>query len=309
MGLQQALPFLFENIEWGTRHVLATSVARARGAGVEPCFLPELSDIDEPTDLHIWEKIRRTSSGISVVIPTLNEAGHLPRALRQAAADGPMEIIVADGGSRDDTVRIAEAHGARVVMCDANRARQMNAGAALARGETLLFLHADTLLPSGYRQEMLAALRAPNMVGGAFRFALADPFPGRWLTETTTNLRSRLWRMPYGDQALFVRRWAFDELGGFPDQPIMEDYELVRRLRRLGKLAILDATVLTSGRRWQRLGFLRAALINKLMILGYRGGVSPTTLAAFYRGQPSGPKPRLVDSEALSQTRRSNEPV
>ena len=88
---------------------------------------------------------------------------------------------------------------------------------------------------------------SPDVVGGAFRFKIRDPFPGRWLVESTTNLRSRLWQMPYGDQALFVRRWAFDELGGFPDLPIMEDYEFVRRLRTLGQLALLEAPVLTSG--------------------------------------------------------------
>ncbi len=295
IGLQQALPFLFENIEWGTRHVLTTSVARAREAGIEPRFLPELPDVDEPRDLPIWETTRRTSRGISVVIPTLNEADHLPLALAHASADKPLEIIVADGGSQDGTPRIAQEHGAGVVTCDPNRARQMNAGAAAARGGTLLFLHADTLLPPGYCQDVLAALRRPDIVGGAFGFTIADPFPGRWVTETTTRWRSRLWQMPYGDQALFVRRWAFDELGGFPDQPVMEDYEFVHRLRRLGKLALLNTSVVTSGRRWQRLGFFRTTLVNKLMILGYHCGIPATTLAAFYRRQALAARPPTLN--------------
>ncbi len=308
VGLRQSLSCLFENITWGTPSVLAASVALARASGFEPCLLPELADVDEPPDLPVWEKARCTSQSVSVVIPVLNEAKHLPRTLERAAAGQPGEIIVADGGSRDDTVRIARTYGAKVVSCRLNRARQLNAGAALARGEVLLFLHADTLLPGSYSQEILAAFRAPKVVGGAFRFAIADPFPGRWLLQASTNLRSRLWGMPYGDQALFVRRWAFAELGGFPELPIMEDYEFVRRLRHLGDLALLDAAVLTSGRRWQRLGILRTTLINKLVIMGYRCGVSPARLAAFYRGAGPGP-PHLDAPEALAQTIRTNEPV
>jgi hypothetical protein len=302
IGLRQSLPCLFEDIAWGTSNVLAASMARAREAGVEPCLLPELTDVDEAPDLLVWEKARCTNQSVSVVIPVLNEARHLPRTLEHALAGQPGEIIVADGESRDDTVRIAQAHGAKVITCRPDRARQLNAGAAFARGEVLLFLHADTLLPSGYCHEILAAFRTPTIAGGAFRFAIADPFPGRWVLQAATNLRSRLWQMPYGDQGIFVRRWAFDELGGFPVLPIMEDYEFVRRMRRLGKLALLDAAVLTSGRRWQRIGFLRATLINRLVILGYRCGVSPGRLAALYRGAAAGNKPRQDPLEDLAQT-------
>ena len=285
VGMREALPLLFEGVNWGATDVLATSLAKARQMNLEPFLLPELSDVDEPTDLEVWEQARRASRAVSVIIPTLNEAEHLPLALKSAAASRPVEIIVADGGSRDDTVRIAQSYGATLVNMPPNRARQMNAGAVAAHGETLLFLHADTQLPANYRDAVLAALSRPDVVGGAFRFRIADPFPGRRLVEYAANVRSHLWRMPYGDQALFVRRWAFDELGGFPELPIMEDYEFVRRLGRLGRLALLNETVLTSGRRWQRLGFLRTTLINKLVILGYRCGVSPTKLAALYCGR------------------------
>jgi uncharacterized protein len=287
VGSREAGGWLFEGIPWGTREVQAVSAARARQRGIEPYFLTELSDIDEPGDLEEWEKVREAGRTISVIIPTLNEAAQLARALEHAAAGQPKEIIVADGGSSDDTARIAEAGGAKVLRTEANRARQMNAGAAVALGETLLFLHADTRLPGNYANPLLVALRQPDVVGGAFRFRIGNSFPGRRLVESTTNLRSQLWRLPYGDQALFVRRWAFDELGGFPDLPIMEDYEFVRRLRRLGRLALLKEAVLTSGRRWQRLGFLRATLINKLVILGYHCGVPPVKLAALYRGRTS----------------------
>ena len=301
VGLRRPLPLLFQGIAWSTGSVLADSLARARQLGIEPCLLPELSDVDEPPDLLVWERARPASRTVSVIIPTLNEAEHLPLTLKHAAASEPMEILVADGGSRDDTLRIAAGHGATLVSSPPNRARQMNAGAAAARGETLLFLHADTLLPANYRDAMLALLRRPEVVGGAFRFRIRDRFPGRWLVESTTNLRSRLWRMPYGDQALFVRRWAFNALGGFPDLAIMEDYEFVRRLRRLGKLALMEAPVLTSGRRWQRFGFLRTTLINKLIILGYRCGLSPAKLATLYRGRTQRPLVGEIASTSWSR--------
>ena len=141
------------------------------------------------------------------------------------------------------------------------------------------------MLPPDYVHAVLRSLDSPDVVGGAFRFAIADPFPGRRLVEATTNMRSRLWRLPYGDQALFVRRRAFDAMGGFPELSIMEDFEFVRRLRRLGSIALLNEIVRTSGRRWQRLGFLRTTVINQLVILGYQCGVDSKRLAAWYRGR------------------------
>jgi GT2 family glycosyltransferase len=161
----------------------------------------------------------------------------------------------------------------------------MNAGAALARGETLLFLHADTLLPPGYLPAIFRSLNTSEVVGGAFRFAIADAFPGRGFVEMTTNLRSRVWRLPYGDQALFVRRCVFEAIGGFPELSIMEDFEFVRRLRRRGSIALLEETACTSGRRWQHLGFLRTTVINQLVLMGYRWGVNPMKLASWYRRQ------------------------
>jgi rSAM/selenodomain-associated transferase 2/rSAM/selenodomain-associated transferase 1 len=302
VGLREPLPSLFEGVAWGTSSVLEASAAKARSLGLQPFLLPELSDVDEWADLVVWEKARCASRSVSVIIPTLNEAEHLPLTLSHARAGEPLEIIVADGGSRDETLRIAQSHGASSVKVAPGRARQMNEGAAVARGETFLFLHADTLLPATYRDALLTSLRRPDVVGGAFRFRLRDPFRGRWLVEGTTNLRSRLWRMPYGDQALFVRRWIFDELGGFSDLPIMEDYEFVRRLRRIGKLALLEAPVLTSARRWQHLGFLRTTIINRLVILGFRCGVSPAKLAALYRGRSLRRQTDLATTSASPET-------
>lgn len=285
VGQTIEMPELYDGIPWGAGDVLERSVTAARRIGVEAWLLAELSDVDEPTDLAVWEKARDASRALSVIIPTLDDAAQLSVSYGHAAAVPTAEIIVADGGSRDGTPGIARSLGAKVVISAGTRARQMNAGAAMARGDILLFLHADTWLPEGWDEAVLAALRRPNVVGGAFRLGIRDPFRGRWLIERAVNLRSRLWRMPYGDQAVFVRRWAFDELGGFPELPIMEDYEFVRRLRHLGELALTEAAVLTSGRRWQRLGALRTTLVNQLVVLGYHAGLPPEKLGAFYRGR------------------------
>src|SRR5207244_4496252 len=130
-----------------------------------------------------------------------------------------------------------------------------------------------------------ALLAETGVVGGAFTFAIAGEFFGRRLVERATNWRARHCQFPYGDQGLFLRREIFDQLGGFPDLPVMEDYEFVRKLRRLGRIAIAPARTRTSGRRWQRLGVLRATLMNRAIILGYHFGISPSRLAAWYRGR------------------------
>jgi rSAM/selenodomain-associated transferase 2/rSAM/selenodomain-associated transferase 1 len=298
VGLRSPMPQLFEGINWGTDSVLAASLAKAHERGIRPFLLPELSDVDGPQDLDLWWNARSANRTLSVIIPALNEAEQLPATLERVGTGSHLDIIVADGGSHDDTPRIAESCGTRLVTSPTHRARQMNAAAAIARGETLLFLHADTLLPTNYCDAVFTALRRPSVVAGAFRFKIRDPFAGRRLVETTTNLRSRLWRMPYGDQALFVRRWAFDEAGGFPDSPIMEDYEFVRRVCRLGDLALLDSPVLISGRRWQRLGLLRTTAINSLLVLLYHCGVAPAKLAALYRRSCPSPRPTLERPEA-----------
>lgn len=299
IGLARFMPELFHGITWGAETVLVESLRVLERNGVKPALLKPLNDIDRAEDLPQWRRIAEAeeddSRRVSVIIPALNEAERITATIRAARDGKPHEVIVVDGGSRDESQRLAQEAGALVIQSKPGRARQMNAGAAVAHGETFLFLHADTLLPVNYRDAILAGLRLPDVVGGAFRFRIDDPFPGRWLVESTTNLRSRLWQMPYGDQALFVRRSAFEELGGFPDLPIMEDYEFVRRLKRVGRLALLNETVLTSGRRWQRLGFLRTTLINKLVILGYRCGLPPAKLAALYRGRsPLPPAGELV---------------
>jgi hypothetical protein len=141
-------------------------------------------------------------------------------------------------------------------------------------------------LPNDWTHIVQETLGQPGVVAGSFGFRVAEQFAGRRLVEWTTNLRSRWFQKPYGDQAQFLRRALFEELGGFADLPIMEDYELNRRLRRRGRIATASAAAVTSGRRWKKLGFLQTTLINLLMIAGYRFGVCPYKLGRFYRRIP-----------------------
>jgi rSAM/selenodomain-associated transferase 2 len=159
----------------------------------------------------------------------------------------------------------------------------MNAGAAQATGSVLLFLHADTRLPENWRRVVTDTLEKPGVVAGSFGFRISESFPGRRLVEWTTNLRSRWLQNPYGDQTQFLRRALFEELGGFADLPIMEDYELNQRLRRRGRVATAGASATTSGRRWQKLGIVQTTLINKMIITGFHLGVCPHKLARIYR--------------------------
>jgi rSAM/selenodomain-associated transferase 2 len=220
---------------------------------------------------------------LSVIIPVLNEAANIQAAIESTRSGRNLDIIAVDGGSQDATCQIAQSQGVRVLPSPAGRAHQMNVGAAAATGNILLFLHADTRLPSGFDTLIRTALQDPDTVAGAFRLRIDGPQRAlRWV-EWGVDRRSRWLQMPYGDQAIFVRRSAFQALGGFPELPIMEDFELIRRLRRRGAIVIIQTPVVTSARRWQRTGILQTTLINQLMILGYWLGVRPERLAQLYR--------------------------
>lgn len=217
---------------------------------------------------------------IAVVIPALNEAAALPATL--AALGGAAEIVVADGGSTDATVRIAQDAGATVVVAR-GRAAQQNAGAAATTAPILLFLHADTLLPAGWADEVCRLLADERVALAAFRLSIAHATPAERLIAAGANLRSRSWGVPYGDQALALRRATFAALGGFPDQPILEDWALARAARAHGRIALSPLSVVTSARRWRRLGPVRTLAINQAMLIGARLGIPADRLAAFYR--------------------------
>jgi rSAM/selenodomain-associated transferase 2 len=225
----------------------------------------------------------RKPSALTVIIPTLNEAEHIGPLLEQLGRAGDLEVIVVDGGSRDATVTTARRAGTRVIQTAPGRARQMNQGAAAARGRLLFFLHADSRLPTNFAALVRRALAAPGVSAAAFRLAIDAPGAGLRFVEFWANLRSRYLQMPYGDQGLGLTAACFRELGGFPDLPIMEDFELVCRLRSRGRIAILPAAIRTSPRRWLNLGVGRTTVTNQFIVLAYMVGVPPQQLARLYR--------------------------
>lgn len=225
---------------------------------------------------------------ISIIIPVLNEAQIIQSTLQRLKGNPQVEIIVVDGGSQDDTVNLARQLGIKVIVLSGQgRGMQMNAGAAIAQGEILLFLHSDTQLPPNFVELTLETLKIPRVIAGAFELKIDGQDPSlRWI-ERLVKLRSRLLSLPYGDQAIFLTKQVFEEVGGFSNLPIMEDFELVQCLKRRGKIGIATAAVVTSPRRWQKLGVWQTTLINQLIILGYYLGISPTKLSNFYRQKRS----------------------
>jgi len=216
---------------------------------------------------------------ISVVLPTLHEADTIgPAIVAARAVLGDCEVIVADGGSEDGTPAAARAAGARVIESAGSRAEAMNAGAARAEGEALLFLHADTLLPTGAGDAIRDALATAD--AGAFRLGF-DARPRVWghLSAGYAQVVGRA----YGDQALFLSRAAFERVGGYRPLPIMEDYDLVKRLRRAGPFTIVPLHVRSSARRQRREGELRTCLRVAAIKLLYRVGVPARVLARAYR--------------------------
>jgi rSAM/selenodomain-associated transferase 2 len=192
------------------------------------------------------------------------------------------ELIVVDGGSRDATERVARQHADVVLTAPRGRAAQMNAGAAVAHGEVLLFLHADTRLPRGFDASVLAALADPGTVGGRFDVRLVPRTPLLALVGALMNMRSRLSRIATGDQAIFVRRAVFEAVGGFAPIPLMEDVALSRLLKRRGRIACLREQVETSSRRWLRDGPLRTILLMWWLRFLYFRGVPPERLRRKY---------------------------
>ena len=230
---------------------------------------------------------------LSVIIPALDEEEAIGRAIRSCRGAGPCEVIVVDGGSRDRTVEIARGEADAVIIAPRGRAAQMNAGAAAARGEVLLFLHADTRLPTGSAPAVFDALRDPAVIGGAFRVRpAASPGAGRYvraalgITGRMIGARAAVSRSYSGDQAIFLRAEAFRAVGGYPEIPLMEDVALSRRMRRAGKTVLLPLRVETSGRRWEAWGPLRTVLFMWRLRIGYLLGRTPSRCAEAYRRGP-----------------------
>jgi rSAM/selenodomain-associated transferase 2 len=226
---------------------------------------------------------------LSVIIPTLNEAAqlekHLPAVLKLAD-----EVCLSDGGSTDETLRLACELGVIWVEGPSQRGSQLNRGAYATTGDLLLFLHADTVLPEDAGVRVREAI-GNGALGGGFRLRFRTRHPLMRFAGRMIDLRTRLSRCPLGDQAQFVRRDVFEELGGYREWPILEDLDFARRLKRRGSTALLSPPVVTDARRYLRQGIVRTLLINWMIFALYFGGVSPHRLARLYR-----PNRRCCDS-------------
>jgi uncharacterized protein len=327
---EPVMPTLFVGVDWGTSEVLAQTMAIALHHNIPVALLPVLSDVDYPADLAVWHRVRQSLPKLSIIMPVLNEADQIAAILREIKAQiqssqvqlskfqSTIEILIVDGGSQDRTVELVkhevETHEVEtqsdpvliditVIESPPGRARQMNAGAQMARGEILLFLHADTRLPDNFWQyiettlgtglgtklgtelgtESGTELGTETVIAGAFELTIIGESLGlRWV-EWGVKWRSRLFQLPYGDQAIFLRSAVFWQLGGFAEMPIMEDFELIQRLKKQGRVAIAPAAVQTSARRWQKLGIFKTTVINQLMLVGYRLGIPLESLTKLYR--------------------------
>ena len=207
---------------------------------------------------------------ISIIIPTFNEKGTISQCLETVVDIPGIEVIIADGGSTDRTVEIAEQHrDVKVVTSLMGRSVQMNKGAECAGGKIFLFLHADCVLPREVVLNIRNVLGGSSFVGGAFKIRLLSDKLLYRIIEKGINFRSKIFKLPYGDQGLFVKRSVFEELGGFREMPNCEDLDFVCRLKKQGKIAILDERISSSIRRWEKHGILQTSLRNQFLLTSY----------------------------------------
>lgn len=219
---------------------------------------------------------------ISVIIPTLNEALILDQTLTAINRHNPHEVIIADGGSQDDTLDIAKNFSLRIVTSPPGRALQMNAGAEIATGDLLLFLHADSQVEANSYNKMIAVMNQGNALGGAFSLAIESEKPSLRLISTLATLRSKYLHLVYGDQAIFVRTRVFREMSGFASLPICEDLDFFRRLQKKGPTVILKEKAFTSARRWSAEGIVFTTLRNMAIATLFLLGFPPRILSKWY---------------------------
>jgi len=292
----------FDDVAWGTDLVFKKTLRHLQERGIPVHVLPPWRDIDRPED--IADLIKRNEDSdftasktmslllmrprFSIIFPVLNEASAINFSIEHVEdfqpADGPAEIIVVDGDPEGKTIRAIQNKHVVTSIARKGRGNQMNRGATLARGDILIFLHADTRLPLDALTRIDSALCDPACSAGAFDLAIASHRPVFRLIEKTASRRSRLTRIPYGDQAFFFRRNYFGAIGGFADIAIMEDVEIMRRIKKRGdRIVFIDLPALTSARRWEKEGVLYCTLRNWMLVSLYLSGVSPKRLTDWYR--------------------------
>ncbi len=227
----------------------------------------------------------------SIVIAVLNEAQRINDLIEHITGLSPTadyEIIIIDGDPQGTTINTIENGNVITAIAEKGRAKQMNAGAALAAGDVIIFLHADTELPPGAFDSISQALADGEYVGGAFALGIDSNNPLIRLTAAASRIRNRLTHIPYGDQAIFMRKKYFDEIGRFSNIPIMEDVELMRRIKKTGrKIRILNQKVKTSARRWEKEGVVYTMLRNMVLVTLFYLGVDPNKLTRFYKADTS----------------------
>jgi rSAM/selenodomain-associated transferase 2 len=230
------------------------------------------------------ESANTRSGPISIIVPVLNEAATIERFLKHLGERTKRaELIVVDGGSSDGTFELAQRHCDRCLRASPGRSVQMNAGARAASSDTLWFLHADCEVPADCLEQISDALRYPQVVGGFFRICIPNQRLVYRLTDSFAHYAGLLLRMRFGDHGFFCRRNGFEEIGGFPEVPLMEDAEFFGKLRRLGRIAVIQSRLITSPRRYERIGPWRLTLTYGLIALLYLLRLPIPVLARIYR--------------------------
>lgn len=219
---------------------------------------------------------------ISIIIITLNEEEFIERLLKTLQETENTEIIVSDGESIDRTARLAKKYTDKVIVGEKGRGQQLNAGASLATGDILWFLHADSIVPDNFKDHILKAMKKPGAVGGAFTLDIYSELSSLQFISKVVSLRSKISGVPYGDQGVFVKREVFKRMNGFKDIPLMEDIEFGMRLKKEGKIHLLKTRIKTCARAWERDGVLRTTLRNWVYVTLFFMGYSPHKLYKRY---------------------------